>query len=67
MEEEKLVSVGDRVTVRGHDGMFFVLASSDGWQTVTLLPPNNGKVLDNVPVSSLTIIARPGPNGATRS
>ena len=66
MEEENLVSVGDRVTVDGHDGVFFVLSTSDGWQTVTLLMPNGGRVLEKIPVSSLTMVKRPGPSGATR-
>jgi len=66
-EEENLMSVGDRVTVDGHDGVFFVMGSSDGWKTVSLLAPNNGKGVDNVPLSSLTLVKRPGPNGATRS
>lgn len=35
MEEANLVGVGDRVTVDEHDGIFFVLSSDDGWQTVS--------------------------------
>ena len=58
MEEENLVSVG--VTVDGHDGVFFVLSTRDGWQTVSLLAPNGGKALDNIPVSSLRLVKKPG-------
>ena len=67
MEVEKLIGVGDQVTIEGHDGVFFVLASSDAWQTVSLLAPNGGKCLDSIPVSNLTLFKRPGPNGATQS
>jgi hypothetical protein len=67
MEEEKLVSVGDRVTVDSQNGVFFVLSSDDEWQTVSLLPLNIEKVLDNIPVSSLKMAKSPGPHAATRA
>jgi len=59
-------SVGDRVNARGHEGVFLILQCDDDKRTVSLLPSDNGKILDDIPVDQLTILPRPEPNGATR-
>ena len=66
MSETNLPRVGDRVTVDGQDGVFFVLSVNDAAPSLSLLSSENGKVLDNIGMGSLTSLPRPGPNGTTQ-
>jgi hypothetical protein len=66
MPDDSLPRVGDRVNVDGRVGVFFVLhVDLDG--SASLLPSDNGPILNKIPVGSLTILPRPDPNGATRA
>jgi hypothetical protein len=67
MARKKLPRVGDRVNVDGREGVFFVLKCNSGTRMVSLLPPDNGPILDDITVDTLTILPRPDPNGATRA
>jgi hypothetical protein len=66
MPIEKLPKVGERVNIKGQEGIFFVLSLDAETRTVSLLPHDDGRVVDNVSVDTLTTLPRPDPNGATR-
>ena len=65
MAEIGLLKVGDRVTVAGQGDVFFLLHVDFEALSVSLLPSDNGPILDKIPVETLAILPRPGPNGAT--
>ena len=67
MPNKKLPRVGERVNLEGREGVFFVLKCDGEARTASLLPSDDGRILDNVSVDSLTILPRPAPNGATRA
>ena len=62
---EKLLRVGDRVNINERDGIFLVLSLDAEKGTASLLPPNNGKLLDDIPVDRLTILPRPDTNAVS--
>jgi hypothetical protein len=63
---EKLPRIGDRVNLEGREGIFFVLSLDGKKRTVSLLPNDDGRVLSDIPVDTLTALPRPDSNGATR-
>jgi hypothetical protein len=65
MPEKNLPSVGDRVNVDGGVGAFFVLYVNWETHSASLLPSDNGPILDQLPVGAMTLLPRPGPNGAS--
>ena len=65
MAEIGLLKVGDRVNVDGRAGVFFVLHMDFDTSNASLLPSDNGPILYKIPVETLTILPRAGPNGAT--
>jgi len=62
---EKLLRVGDRVNINEMDGIFLVLSLDAEKGTASLLPPDNGKLLDDIPVDRLTILPRPDANAVS--
>jgi hypothetical protein len=60
--DEKLLRVGDRVNINGRDGIFLVLSLDAEKGTASLLPPDSGKLLDEIPVDRLTILPRQEPD-----
>jgi hypothetical protein len=66
MTRKKLPKVGDRVNVEGREGVFFVLEANRETRCASLLPSDNGPILNEVPVDALKILPRPNPDGATR-
>jgi len=62
---EKLLRVGDRVNINERDGIFLVLSLDAEKGTASLLPPDNGKLLDDIPVDRLTILPRPDANAVS--
>jgi hypothetical protein len=67
MTRKRLPRVGDRVNVDGREGVFFVLKCDVETLTVSLLPSDNGSILNDISVGALTILPGPDPNGATRA
>jgi len=59
MAEIGQLKVGDRVTLAGQDGVFFVLHLEPETLTASLLPSGNGPVLNKVPVDTLTFLSAP--------
>jgi hypothetical protein len=66
MSRNNLPKVGDRVNVEGREGVFFVLNADEERGCASLLPSDDGPILNEIPVDTLTILPRPDPNGATR-
>jgi hypothetical protein len=62
---EKLLRVGDRVNINERDGIFLVLSLDPEKGTASLLPPDSGKLLDDIPVDRLTILPRPDANAVS--
>jgi hypothetical protein len=60
----KLPRTGDRVNVKGREGVFFVLKCDIDLRTVSLLPSDDGEHLDDISVDTLTILPGPDANGA---
>jgi len=65
MAEIGSLKVGDRVNVDGRAAVFFVLHVNSETLSASLLPSDNGPILYKIPVETLTILPRAGPNGAT--
>jgi hypothetical protein len=67
MQSKKLPRVGDQVNVEGREGVFFVLNADEETRCTTLIPNDDGPILNEISVDSLTVIARPSPNRAIRA
>ena len=48
MTESSLLRIGDRVTMEGSEGVFFVVDMNTEAQTASLLPTGEGRILDLV-------------------
>ena len=48
MQEVNPLRIGDRVTVNGHDAVFFVVDVDHQAQTASLLPTDSGRILDKI-------------------
>ena len=59
MPETSLLNVGDRVAVEGRDDVFFVLSLDHAAKSASLLPNDNGPILNEISVDTLTILRRP--------
>jgi len=66
MAEIGLLKVGDLVTQAGQSDVFFVLQVDFETVSASLLPSDNGPILNKVPVETLAILPRSGPNGRQR-
>ena len=53
MADFGLLKVGDRVTVAGQDGVFFVLHLDYETLCASLLPSDDGPIINRVPAESL--------------
>ena len=56
MPKMKLPKVCERVTVEGHEGVFFVLGVDPEPRTVSLLPSSDGPILKNISVDTLKLL-----------
>ena len=45
--------IGDRVSIEGRDGMFFVLSLDHEKRCASLLPSDNGPIVDEVSIETL--------------
>jgi hypothetical protein len=63
MPKMKLPKVGERVTVEGHKGVFFVLGVDLEPRTVSLLPSSDGRILKIISADTLKLLPaqRPRP------
>ena len=65
MPDDSLPRIGDRVNVEGRVGVFFVLHVDQDTGSASLLPSDNGPILNKIPLETLALLPRPDPNGAT--
>jgi len=63
MAEIGPLKVGDRVTVAGQDGEFFVLHVDIETLSASLLPSGNGQILKEIAVDTLTALQLSDPVG----
>jgi len=59
MAEIGVLKVGDRVTVAGQDGVFFVLSLDFETLSASLLPSDNGPIINQVPSDTLIFLSAP--------
>jgi len=59
MAENGQLKVGDRFTVAGHDSVFFVLHLDLETLSASLLPSDDGPVLNKVPADTLIFLSAP--------
>jgi len=53
MPEANGLRIGDRVTMEGSEGVFFVVDADPEAQTASLLPSDSGKILDKIAWATL--------------
>jgi hypothetical protein len=59
MADFGLLKVGDRVTVAGQDGVFFVSHLDSERLCASLLPSDNGPIINGVPADTLIFQSKP--------
>ena len=59
MADIGLLKIGDRVTVAGQDGVFFVLQVDFETLCASLLPSGDGPILNKIPADTLIFHSTP--------
>ena len=60
MKSQNMPRVGDRVNITGQDAVFFVLDMNGEARSVSLLPSDNGRILSDISVDTLTVLPKSG-------